>query len=236
MIEPQKARVSPGFGNPEHAFVFGNASRSPIFQSYRKMRTQRLLDFGWRTADDLIDGLDHDRFDEIGAKTIHVVVTDAHHQPVGCSRISVIGAEEIRTSISPSMWGSVMDDMTIPQDVTSAAESGRLVDMNRLLNQPGAGFDEANVVIGAALAATKGRYGSLFTAGAALIRLVDVLGVPKLVLHAGRLGGRRAQLIYIPASAWGQVSDRSRKSVDLGKELVARFEGATPSIPQPVFV
>lgn len=189
------------------------------------MRTQRLLDFGWRTPGDLIDGVDHDRFDEPGAKTIHVVVTDRDQQPVGCSRITIISPEEIRTSISPAMWGSALSDVDIPDDVIEAARLGRLGDMNRLLNQPGMGFDEAAMVCGAAMAATKYRYGCIFTAGAALIRLVAWLGIPRTVIHDGRLGGRRAQLIYIPATDWRETCEhRAKFSLSRGAEL---FENST---------
>ena len=228
VILPPTASGGAASGSPAHAFVFNNASQSPIYEAYREMRTERLLDFGWRTEADLIDGVDHDKFDEVGTKTIHIVVTDDQHKPVGCSRITVIGPDEIRTAISPSMWGPLMDTLPIPAEVLQASEAGTLVDMNRLLNMPGAGFDEAAVVIGAAVAATRSRYGSLFTAGAALIRLVKWLGVPNLVLHDGKLGGRRAQLIYIPPHAWGEVSSpRAKESLALGAALFEQSEEAS---------
>lgn len=218
-------QASPIFGPAEHVHVFNNASQSPIFHAYRKMRTERLLDFGWRTPADLVNEIDHDRFDESGAKTIHVVITDQREQPIGCSRITIISPEEIRNSISPAMWGEALSDVDIPEEVIEVARMGRLGDMNRLLNQPGMGFEEAAVVIGAAVAATRSRYGCIFTAGAALIRLVGWLDVPRVVIHDGRLGGRRAQLIYIPSAAWSAVGERAQASFGRGAELFRESAG-----------
>ncbi len=199
--------------------VFPNASIENAYLSYRELRTKRVIELGWRVADDLTDDLDVDMYDEFDVPTRSVVLIDDRGEAMGGGRFTPpTGPAE--QSLSFSMWGSA-DGLELggPEFAEFAAvhDAGQLYDVTRLVcDRRHASVGNIFSILGAGMTAAGPSIGAYFTADDRFERFMRVAGIEVLALHRGKLL-RPSALLWLPPDALHRIrSLRARAMLTRG--------------------
>ena len=114
------------------AAAYNPASSSSRLRQYRELRTKMVLELGWRCDDDLVDGVDHDRYDEPGSVTTSIVVS-AQDGPVAGGRITVSPVNPAN-SLSFEMWRDSGLNPEVDDVLSRWCASGRMLEVTRLVS------------------------------------------------------------------------------------------------------
>lgn len=179
-----------------------------------------MAEYGWI---DLRDGSpDHDSYDEIGAKTLTVLLHTHDGVLTAGARVTVVEADSIAESISARMWPDAdRHSIANHRDLTDYFASSDVVDCTRLLLADGAGRAEAIELIGACVAATDGLMGTYMTVHNALVAFFAACRIPVDVIHEGKLDGELSAFVMIPPPKELHVDDlQTRQDLSRGALLV----------------
>jgi len=175
-----------------------NGSASDPYIEYRRLRTRRVIDYGWRTADLLVDGLDEDVYDADGVDTRSIVLTDRSGTVRAGIRLTRIS--DLASSLSAGMWGNSLDLSQIDDPVLDQLTTERnLLDSTRMFFAPSYGPLLGIPLLGACIAATRGRAGTLFTAGDRLAAMMRDAALPTRLLATGRIGDEECSILLFDA-------------------------------------
>lgn len=200
------------------AYAFANGADDPCYDSFRDLRTRRVIDYGWRTAGDLVDGADFDAYD-LNPSTVSIVLGSGGKAKAG-ARFTLIQSSPLE-SISFRMWDSNESQMRIDERFSEEFLAGRLVDMTRLVADENTSPSLLMLVIGACAAHSEGYQGAYFTASKLLRRLISVMGIEYQSIRNGSIGGVEASLLVVYRDAWQNVATpKGQMLIDQGGQML----------------
>ena len=171
-----------------------NDSTDGAYADNRRLRTRRVVDYGWRTVDLLVDGLDEDCYDKASSDTRTVILSGRDGAARGGMRLTRV--RTITDALSVQMWGSTLpDDVLSDPTLNKLVRSRAVVDSTRMFFAPSFGAALSIPLLGACVAATSGKAGTLFTASERLHTMMSAADLPFRTLHEGELGQERCALL-----------------------------------------
>jgi hypothetical protein len=203
--------------------IFKNCERAdehPLQRSYRDLRSERVVEYGWI---DLREGSrDHDAYDEVGVRTLSVLLHTTDGRLKSGARVTVADGASIAESLSASMWPE--EQRQVLAGHSSIAEyfaAGDLVDCTRLLLGDGSGPADAIELIGACVAATGGLMGTYMSVQKIFVDFFAACGIPVEIIHEQELDGVPSAFIMIrPPEELNVDNLRTRQSLSRGALLV----------------
>lgn len=184
--------------------------------AYQRLRTKRMREFGWR---DLSSGeQDRDRYDDLGADTISVLLHTESGVLLGGLRLTRT-QDPLASTLSAQMWPD-SQAATDDQALQSRYSSGQLVDMTRLLISDEGVAEHILILLGACFASSEGRNGALFTISRRIHQFLRFARIPIEVLQTGEIGGEQCTFAMTPPTTdLTKTSRATRALLDHGARL-----------------
>jgi hypothetical protein len=206
--------------------IFENCAEKdehPLQRSYRSLRNRRVAEYGWIDLRD--SARDHDVYDEIGARTLTVLLHSASGHLKAGARLTMADGRSAASSLSAQMWPSdVSDKISEDRELSKYFEAGDLVDCTRLLLADGAGPSDSVELIGACVAATDGLLGTYMTVERMFVDFFAICDVPTDIVYEGLLDDAQSAFIIIRPPKEFSIGDmRTRQSLSRGALLVDPF-------------